>query len=195
MYKVFINDKPLFFLQNLEEITVATGSGVIEFDEEIDLEDLFDFHEHNMVTIVLGNEQDWNHFCAMFCLVKAAGGLVQRGADFLFIYRHNKWDLPKGKIELGETEQDAAIREVEEECGIRPALLHHLIDTFHTYFEAGKWILKRTYWYAMEYKGIEELAPQIEEGITKVEWIPAKQWNVVLENTYGSIQDVLDRSS
>ena len=195
MYKVFINDKPLFFLQNLDEVIVAAGSGVIEFDKEIDLDDLFDFHEHNMVTIVLGSEQDWKNFCAMFCLVQAAGGLVKCGEDFLFIYRHNKWDLPKGKIELGESQQVAAIREVEEECGIRPTLLHHLIDTFHTYFEEGKWVLKRTFWYAMEYKGNEELAPQIEEGITKVEWIPAKQWNVVLENTYGSIQDVLDQSS
>ena len=36
----------------------------------------------------------------------------------LFIYRFNKWDLPKGKLNKGEKKQDCAIREVEEECGI-----------------------------------------------------------------------------
>ena len=195
MYKVFINDKPLFFLQNLDEVTLIVGAGVIEFDKEINLDDLFDFHEHNMVTFVIGDEGDWDDFCTMFLFVMAAGGLVQRGNDFLFIFRNSKWDLPKGKIELGETEMVAAIREVEEECGIKPTLLHHLIDTFHTYFEEGKWVLKRTYWYAMEYDGTGMLAPQTEEGITEVKWIPVTEWNKVLENTFGSIQDVLESSS
>ncbi|ULT24020.1 NUDIX domain-containing protein [Sphingobacterium sp. E70] len=53
-------------------------------------------------------------------IIKAAGGLVKNGdGDYLFIYRLGKWDLPKGKVEDNEKMKEAAVREVEEECGIK----------------------------------------------------------------------------
>jgi len=193
MYKVFINDKPLFFLPSLEGIAVSEGVGIMEYDSTLVLDDFFDYHDHNMSTIVLGSKADWKNFCTLFFSIEAAGGLVRNKEEFLFIYRNDKWDLPKGKMEPNEMPEDAAIREVMEECGIGvPELLNIIIETYHTYFQNGNWVLKRTYWYLMEYSGNRTLTPQLEEGITKAEWIPMKQWNQVMVNTYGSIQDVLD---
>ncbi len=193
MYKVFINDKPLFFLSSLEGIAVSEGVGIMEYDPTLVLDDFFDYHDHNMSTLVLGSKTDWKNFCTLFLPIKAAGGLVRNKEEFLFIYRNDKWDLPKGKMEHGEMPEEAAVREVMEECGIEvPELLNMLIETYHTYFHNGNWMLKQTYWYLMEYSGDRTLTPQLEEGITKAEWISMQHWSRVMMNTYGSIQDVLD---
>jgi len=194
MYKVFINDKPLFFLNNLESYTLTQGSGVVEFSELETIEELMDFHEDNLHTYIIGDEDEWKTFCSIFVNIEAAGGLVENETDgFLFILRNSKWDLPKGKLEKGESIEEGAIREVEEECGIKnPVITAHLLDTYHTYFHKGNWVLKRTYWYKMQYKGDDKLVPQTEEGITKVEWLSESEWHQVLVNTYGSIQDVLE---
>ena len=104
--------------------------------------------------------------------------------------------LPKGKIDPGETPETAAVREVEEECGIdSPDIVDNITETYHTYFLEGKWILKRTHWFLMEYSGDQALTPQLEEGITKADWLTREKWNQVMNNTYGSIQDVLDLCS
>ena len=53
-------------------------------------------------------------------LVQAAGGLVRNNkGKMLFIFRKNKWDLPKGKVDKGETLENGAMREVEEETGVK----------------------------------------------------------------------------
>ena len=205
MYTVYVNETPINLITREEAKQLDRTDFknlVVEYSQKRFLLRYIDnlekgntqYDSINVVATDLDSLKET--FFGLFDVQVAAGGIVfNENKELLAIFRRGHWDLPKGKQDEGEDIETTAIREVEEECGIRPALLHHLIDTFHTYFEAGKWILKRTYWYAKEYKGIEELAPQIEEGITKVEWIPAKQWNVVLENTYGSIQDVLDQSS
>ena len=194
MYKVFINEKPVFFLQNLEEITLLEGAGMIEFTNSLTLDELLDYHEFNLFTVVIGDEANWNEFKSLFKQIEAAGGLVENSTGlFLFIFRNGKWDLPKGKLEDGENSEIAGVREVEEECGITaPEIESHLMDTYHTYFHKGNWILKKTYWYRMKYAGDELLIPQTEEGIAEVAWISTDQWSKVLANTYGSIQDVLE---
>lgn len=196
MYKVFINEKPLFFLSTLEGVSVSQGSGIIEYDSILDIDDIFDYHDHNMSTFVLGDLSDWKAFQELFCPIEAAGGLVRKNDQYLFIFRNGKWDLPKGKIDPGETPETAAVREVEEECGIdSPDIVDNITETYHTYFLEGKWILKRTHWFLMEYSGDQALTPQLEEGITKADWLTREKWNQVMNNTYGSIQDVLDLCS
>ena len=99
------------------------------------------------------------------------------------------------KVEEGESVAVAAIREVEEECGITgPVITEHLLDTYHTYVHNGNRVLKRTYWYRMDYDGMEQVTPQTEEGITRVEWRRPDNRQDILNNTYGSIVDLL-RSS
>ena len=127
--------------------------------------------------------------------VEAAGGLVKlHDGRMLFIKRLGKWDLPKGKAEKGETLPETAIREVMEECGLKkkPVITGELMHTFHTYHEDGKHILKHTVWYSMLYEGDENLHPQFSENITQAVWFSENQLNVVLQNTYQSIKQVLD---
>lgn len=128
-------------------------------------------------------------------LVEAAGGLVQnQKGEYLFIYRNGKWDLPKGKIEKKEKTKVAAVREIEEECGIKVKLGQKICKTYHTYIWKGKFTLKKTHWFAMDYKGNQKLVPQLEEGITDVRWFKTKYINDILGNTFPSIIDVLEKS-
>jgi len=108
------------------------------------------------------------------------------------IFRNGKWDLPKGKLEVGENIQECAIREVEEECGVLGlCIVNALQDTYHTYEIKGKRILKRTYWFEMktDFKG--GLLPQTEEGITKVDWVDKQDIIEKLENSFGNIKELL----
>ena len=70
----------------------------------------------------------------MFKIIKAGGGVVKNNNDqILFIYRLKKWDLPKGKLDKGETIRDCAKREVEEETKVKVNLKQKIISTWHTY--------------------------------------------------------------
>lgn len=127
-------------------------------------------------------------------IIEAAGGFVQNEDEkYLFIKRNGKWDLPKGKLEVGEKKKDAAVREVEEECGITIKKIgKKLCKTYHVYELKGKLVLKVSHWYKMEAKANQKLVPQLEEGITEVKWFTKKDWSIVRANTYPSILDVLD---
>lgn len=126
-------------------------------------------------------------------VIEAAGGLVKSEENkYLFIKRNGFWDLPKGKLEKDEKRKDAAVREVEEECGIKvKSLEEKLLKTYHVYEMKGKLVLKISHWYSMTSKSKQKLIPQTEEGITEVKWIAKKDWGIVKANTYPSILEVL----
>ncbi len=126
-------------------------------------------------------------------IIKAAGGLVENEhKDYLFIFRKGKWDLPKGKIDLDEKTKKAAVREVEEECGIKVNKVSGKIcRTWHAYEQAGKVILKKTTWYNMKAVKQPNLIPQLEEDITEARWLPKAEFSFVKENTYPLILDVI----
>jgi 8-oxo-dGTP pyrophosphatase MutT (NUDIX family) len=127
-------------------------------------------------------------------VIEAAGGLVKNEfGELLFIYRNDKWDLPKGKIEKGETPKEASVREVEEECNIEVAKRGDKIcKTYHTYIYKDEVVLKKTHWYKMKAKGQNKLKPQKEEGITDVRWFKPNDIDAILTNTFPSILDVLE---
>ena len=129
-----------------------------------------------------------------FKLIYAAGGLIDNNNKYLFIFRLKKWDLPKGKLDMGESPEEAAIRECEEECGItKLTILNELPSTYHIYKYKGSFALKKIFWYTMstKYNGI--LVPQIEEKIEKVEWFDKTQiLDIVIPNTYPAILDVIN---
>ncbi len=111
--------------------------------------------------------------------------------SYLFIFRRGKWDLPKGKLDPGETIEEAAVREVQEECGIHHLQLgKKLCETFHIYYEKKKQYLKHSYWFAMQTEE-RKLAPQTEEDITDIRWIAKEDFALVKANTFPSILDVL----
>ena len=136
---------------------------------------------------------NWDDFCKGYNLIQAAGGVVYNDKDqVLMIFRNEKWDLPKGKLENGENIQQCAIREVEEECGIgNLKITDRLQSTYHVYEMNNKSILKRTYWFRMKTEFASKLIPQIEEGITKAEWVSKKDMFKKIENTYASIKELL----
>lgn len=133
-------------------------------------------------------------FAKSFKTIYAAGGIVRDPSGrFLFIKRFNKWDLPKGKAEKGESPAENALREVEEECRIKDLSIRAALpDTYHTYWLNKKRILKKTSWFAMDYHGSEEPQPQIEEGITDTIWLPPSLFDTVLRSTYRSLATLIN---
>ena len=132
-------------------------------------------------------------FFKHFTLIEAAGGIVQNTRkELLFIYRLDKWDLPKGKVEPGEKLEDCAVREVEEETGVTNITVKKKLgETYHTYNAYGKHFLKTTHWYLMNCPAEQHLKPQTEEDITSIEWVKPSKLDEQLKNTYPSIKDVL----
>lgn len=131
--------------------------------------------------------------------VRAAGGMVTRDDGMmLLIKRNGRWDLPKGKVEPGETLVQAALREVEEETGIKadcaqghtlPTTNYPLpTKTYHIFNLYGGWHLKQTSWFPMTTAGSQATKPQEEEGITGVEWVTRDEWHRRLEGSYGTLR-------
>jgi len=127
-----------------------------------------------------------------FYYIEAAGGFIEKDGQFLFIRRHNRWDLPKGKLEKNETIEQAAVRECEEECAIKNlTLTKPLSSTFHIYQYKKGYALKQSYWFHMRTDYAEKLIPQAEESITEVRWCSRKEIeSTILKDTYYTITDV-----
>jgi 8-oxo-dGTP pyrophosphatase MutT (NUDIX family) len=128
-------------------------------------------------------------------VVKAAGGVVYNADQkILLMYRLGKWDFPKGKRDDGEKSKQTAVREVEEECGIKVKLGQKLCTTWHTYAMGNNKILKRTKWYRMECLDDSAMKPQTEEGIEELCWMNEKEIQKALMNSYSSIRFVFDQT-
>jgi 8-oxo-dGTP pyrophosphatase MutT (NUDIX family) len=193
-YNIYINEKTLIVastipnnLQNYQVIDVQ------EFDFEVFYHSL---NNNPYAVFVILSSQPKNILQKIkksVRVIEAAGGLVQSDEDkYLFIKRNGFWDLPKGKLEIDEKKKDAAVREVEEECGIEVEKLgKKIIKTYHIYELKGKIVLKISHWYKMRAIANQALVPQLEEGITEVKWFGKQDWNLVKANTYASILDVL----
>jgi 8-oxo-dGTP pyrophosphatase MutT (NUDIX family) len=139
-------------------------------------------------------EGDWAKFCNRYVVVNAAGGLVKNDLDkYLIIFRNGVWDLPKGKCETGESHEQAALREVCEECGLETLQLRGLLAvTYHTYAVQGIDVLKRTLWYAMICPDDNPLlSPQTEEGIEIAEFVSAAELLKRTAASYPSIRTVV----
>jgi 8-oxo-dGTP pyrophosphatase MutT (NUDIX family) len=136
-----------------------------------------------------------NLFKQHFAFIKAGGGVVLNTHNSLLaIYRKGKWDLPKGKLDDGETIEECALREVEEETGVRNLKLGKLIcSTYHLYTQ-NKSIFKQTDWFEMKTDS-QELKPQVEEGIDEAIWVEKKQIDELFQQTYDSIKYVLNHAS
>lgn len=136
-------------------------------------------------------------FKSAFINIDAAGGVVRKENSLLFIFRNEKWDLPKGKIDPGETNEEAGIREVMEECGITGLkIIKKLPSTYHIYQSPykeslGQWIFKETFWFEMDYKGDWMGTPQHEEGISEVRWFLPHELDKVWKNTYENLKQII----
>lgn len=195
MYKVFIDHKPIIFIQKDD---LSTRNLQFESKKVDDFEDL----KGLLVDAGINNplhltsewpEKEFNRLFSGFKYMEAAGGIVQRKDSYLIIERMGFWDIPKGKIEQGESPEEACVREIMEECGIEGhKIVAPLVNTYHTMKWNGKNALKKTYWFMLTYNGPEDTSPQTEEDITQVRWMNREEMLSIRSNTFGSINDVLD---
>lgn len=202
MYKVFLNAR-VIEISSGKNITknqpsVRFGDNCLK-DEIIDWFNAFETSGIKAVSLVHVNpEWFFRQFQKAFLVIYAAGGIVLADNQLLMIFRQGKWDLPKGKLDGTETAEEAAMREVEEETGIRPTSIdHQLNSTYHIYKSPypdtrGEWIFKETFWFQMNYSGKMTGTPQQEEGITQVKWISGSNLQMVLDNTYENLKQVLE---
>jgi 8-oxo-dGTP pyrophosphatase MutT (NUDIX family) len=200
--KIYFNDKPLFLCDQLDEELdlYAHHDDAVLVDEFSPLAINAMIHEmkaekvHAGIFIYHDLETLKRAFWKKFILIQAAGGWVQNETgEALFIFRRGKWDLPKGKLDEGETLERCAVREVEEETGLKNVRLGEpLVVTWHTYDENGKHILKESHWYRMTASSKQAITPQLEEQITELRWVPVEEIRPLLHNSFPSVADVVE---
>ncbi len=203
MYKIYINDTPLQLADSKEasqlpvneENMVARYIGKPKFlFNYIDM--LEKTHRYQSITLHHENvEHLWEDFQSLYKRIEAAGGVVfNESEEMLVIFRRDSWDLPKGKIDPGESREEAAVREVQEETGIQQIELGDFLHTtYHTYKNGkGKRVLKVTYWFKMKTSDAK-LVPQAEEDIEKAEWQSLDHFMAHSKPVYNNIMDVLKK--
>lgn len=129
-------------------------------------------------------------------IIIAGGGLVFNEKDeLLMIFRRGFWDLPKGKLDAGETIEACAVREIKEETGLQEVTLGKFVSiTRHDYFDKyiGKDVVKESHWYLMTSNSSNTLHPQTEEDITEIKWVSATDLHTYLANSYPSIVEIVN---
>ncbi|MBN2350437.1 MAG: NUDIX domain-containing protein [Bacteroidales bacterium] len=197
MYKVFFNDRKVILTDDfINNFKVRYGL-FYKFRDVEDLKEIIDFFGmlKKVDTLFLFHhdvEELRNLFRSCFTNIHAGGGLVRnRSNEYLLIFRRGVWDLPKGKLGEDEDFQTAALREVEEECGLQQLeIVRPLLSTYHTYPLKNKLALKKTTWFEMLYKGDEIPVPQTEEDITEVRWMNIDEIPFIVDNCYKAVLDV-----
>ncbi len=190
MYKVFVNDKPFFLTNQIQKETDFQ----IFLLESVDISQIIIKMFQNKLQKVFLYHPDEKEMMRVLKsklpVQKAGGGMVfNQKRQVLFIFRNGKWDLPKGGIEKGETIEQTAIREVEEETGINNLkILNKLQKTYHIFKRNGVYKLKITQWFLMETSFEGDGFGQIEEGIEKVAWLNPDEIVSALGNSYENIK-------
>ncbi|THF53358.1 NUDIX domain-containing protein [Flavobacterium supellecticarium] len=190
MYKVFVNDKPLFLTNQI----VKETDFQLFLLESVDIKQVIVKMFQNKIPkafLYYPDEKEiMKKLKAKIPVVKAGGGLVyNKKGEVLFIFRNGKWDLPKGGIEKREEIDETAIREVEEETGVTGLkIVQKLQKTYHVFKRNGRYKLKVTHWFEMktDFDGIPK--GQIEEGIEKVAWLKPDEIKEALTNSYENIK-------
>ncbi len=197
-YRIYINDKTIIITQNGANSAKNANPLVKKgFDFNTIYHDVLNAEAHTFVVEAKDPKAFLKKISKSVPLIEAAGGLVKNKAgEYLFIYRNDKWDLPKGKLEKEETARQGAVREVEEECGIEIGRSgRKIINTYHAYLIKGIVVLKKSHWYKMKFRGKGKLKPQLEEGITEVRWFNKTDMSEILANTFPSIIEVMHETS
>ena len=197
-YKVFINSQEIEFSREITPSDSTTHYLTEDYNAEELVQNLFSHtpgSESRYLLLTPDPARELNRFISRFQVIRAAGGVVRRQSvtgDVLMIFRHHKWDLPKGKLEKGEAMEEAAVREVEEECGIGSLVITATLPvTWHMYLYKGRWAVKESHWFMMISSDNGEPQPQEEEDITEVRWVPVEKIPALLGNAFASVKELL----
>jgi len=190
MYKVFVNENVILLTSQ-----IPFGSKINLFDiKKISLIDIVsNVKKHKKIFLFHKNSEKLIlNFKKKIKVIFAGGGIVKNNLDeTLFIYRRNKWDLPKGKIDKGETIDQTALREVKEETGIVDLkIVDFRTKTYHIFKKNNEYCLKETTWYNMVSNFDGEFIPELKEDITKVVWKNDKKIKKI-KNTFPNIKLLL----
>ena len=212
---LFINDTPFFLLRSLDEAkplkhkiildgndipSLKNLSGAVVITDVTTeksmafLRELMDNHYEDVSFRILPDyyNQTKSLVKREFKIIDAAGGVVVNNKNKkLLIYRLKKWDLPKGKVDKGENFKMTAVREVEEETGVKVRIRKSITTTWHTYTIKDRPILKRNKWYAMDCLDDSGMKPQKGENIEKVVWMNDEEVSTLMKKTYRSLRYVL----
>lgn len=200
-YKIYYGERVIFLCDEIDEVVQP----FVHHDDAVFLDELnthtlntllHELRQPSVREIVFFHpnlEELKEKVFKKFHVVRAGGGVVQNGQnEILLIFRRGKWDLPKGKLDDGETIERCAVREVLEETGLTSAKLSRpLCTTWHIYQEGSSFILKQTDWFRMKVVGSPELIPQQEEEIADITWAPTNDLEKYQENTFPLVKEVL----
>jgi 8-oxo-dGTP pyrophosphatase MutT (NUDIX family) len=129
-------------------------------------------------------------------LIRAAGGVVfaaEATPPLVLIIqdRYGTWTLPKGHLDPGETEEQAAIREIAEETGITCTIQRLLTRTCYPVYRKGVWRDKQVA-YFLATAPCQEPVPATDEGISVACWIaPATAISLI---SYAQVREVIRRA-
>ena len=193
MQKIFVGNKPIILTTQVEKETDFKNLLI----DSVSIEKILSVLKKDKYKSVhlIGSDLDnlLKTFLKFLPNVIAGGGKVLNASErILFIFRNGKWDLPKGKAESNETIDKTALREVEEETGVKGLSITKPLEiTYHIFKRNNQYQIKKTYWFEMfsEYEG--DLKPQLNEGITKVKWIGPKKLKKVKKNIYANIESLI----
>jgi 8-oxo-dGTP pyrophosphatase MutT (NUDIX family) len=193
MYKVFVNDKPIILTSEIsvEKLYKTYPLKYVDLPKVVRdlkrkaIEGVYLYHKNE--------DKLLKKFLKKFPNVIAGGGKVyNEKGKVLFIFRNDKWDLPKGRIENSETIEEGAIREVEEETGVKDLTITKPLEiTYHIFKRNSRYKIKITHWFEMHTSFNGELRPEATEGITKVKWLGKKKQAKALKNSYANIRELL----
>lgn len=195
MYKVFVNKKEIILTTVTPKKTKAkvlplketSLTEIIRILRTTRVKTLYLLHDNPKKLLAL--------FKKKLPVTIAAGGVVQnQDGKLLFIYRKNRWDLPKGKVDKGETLQEGAKREVKEETGVKKLTVGALAGiTYHIFKRNNRYQLKESHWFYMTTPYEGNLIPETKEDITEAVWKGKKKTTKALEKTYPNIVNLFDQ--
>lgn len=190
MFHIFLNNKPILLTSRVEKESGFKNYLLDSVKMSRVIRELTSTSLKEVRLIDKNPERLLKKFLKLLPNVVAGGGKVYNPqGHILFIYRNDKWDLPKGKAELHETIEETALREVAEETGVAGLeITKPLQTTYHIFKRHGKYKIKITYWFEMKTSFAGKLVPQENEGITRVEWLNSEQSRLALENSYANIR-------
>ena len=179
---------------NLRDHVLVVNASEEQIEQFLQLITVKKLKQLDSITFAVKNRKQLKKYIkSKFKVIEAAGGVVEKDDKVLMIYRLSKWDLPKGKLDPGEAKKKAAVREVEEECGVQTKIIEKVGKTWHTYLRNDKYNLKCTYWYRMQCIDDGQLAPQVEEDIEEVRWMTRDEARDAMYNSYRTIRSVVKK--